>query len=154
LKAGNLRGCSGGAIASCRLHHLSPGLYAMSPHKPWLALLCMHIYYLFAYCAGTRQFTSPGALRKAVQSWKGLCFPARCFGGFSMIFSTIILFLSLEIYTCNCNNKLESSEDTSSTVSNIFRGCWVLWEQVRVIPSCIFLNELGARGGNGVAILS
>jgi hypothetical protein len=64
-------------------------------------------------------------------------------------FATIIPFLCLEIYTCECDNKLESSEDRkSSTVSDIFRGCWVLWGQVKLIPSCIFLIELGAGGGN------
>jgi hypothetical protein len=52
----------------------------------------------------------------------------------------IILCIKLRIFTCDCDNKLESPEDTSSTTSNISCGCWLLWGQVRVISSRISLG--------------
>jgi hypothetical protein len=58
----------------------------------------------------------------------------------------IVLYIELRIYTCDCDNKLELPEDTSSTTSNISRGCWLLWGQVRVISSRI---SLGFCAGDG-----
>ena len=133
---------------SCRL----PGLlYELGSRVlATMARFALCLYYVYHVHCERRCYKRDGSAKDVMQSlslpWRVLHFPIRC--NVCLTNLAIFLFLKLRIFTWGCDDKLKSPEDTSSTASNISRGCWLLWRQVRVISSSIFL-WLCAGGGFG-----
>jgi hypothetical protein len=89
--------------------------------------LCLYCAY-HVHCEW-RCYKKDGSAKGVTQSlsipWRVLHFPVRC--NVCLTNLATFLFLEVRIFTCDCDDKLKSPEDTSSTASNISRGCWLLW---------------------------
>jgi hypothetical protein len=84
-----------------------------------LSLCCAyHVHYERRCCK--KDDLAKGVRQSLSIPWRVLHFPVRC--NVCVTNLAIFLFLELRIYTCDCDDKLKSPEDTSSTARVVIPG--------------------------------